>query len=738
MADSAFASGPSWFSAGPAWLMNAMPGSNRTYSRYVLDRSGDLVEATPQYNGYVGTLRDVFDVGLFGNVSGFGSASTGTLKLSQPVIQDAGGGPNAPLAGPFVWNSTAGNGAWLTAGNWTPSGPPGATDLAQFGNAGPNAGINFNGTTNAVSLGTVGGVTYGKNEGVGAIEVTSLHSVNLVIGNSATVVGGANGTLTLNTASVNGVSNVVLRNASSIKLSLQDAASGGTQNMFVNLGSATDNVVLIDGSGDIVISSIIVSPVVNGKLTLDRSPSSTGTGSLTLTRANTYSGGTVVNNGILQIGTSGIVSAGGTRTSGPVGTGTLTLSNGATLRSDGSNARTIQNNISLSGSITLGASSTQTGNLTFNSTDGTNALTTAATAVLTGNTTLTTLSDVTIADVISGGFSLSKAGAGTLVLGGNNTYSGGTTVTAGLLQLNSSSALGSSSGSLTVNGGIVDLNGQNTSVGNLTGSGGTIWNNGPNSGSSTVTLTIGNGNTGGGNYAGVIQDNNGASTGKVALVKTGTGTITLSGTNTYTGLTTVTGGKLFINGNSSAATGAVNVNSGGTTLGGNGVTGGAVTVASGSNLSPGPTGVGSTGVLGTGALTLNSGSFFNVDLNNTTAGTGYDQVSVTGTVSIGGSNLVVSVGGVLSVNDKFFITLNNGTDLVTGTFAQGVTVTADNGYTFLINYLDNGDSGTVGNDISLTLTAIPEPSTWIGAALALGAIGFTQRKRFTKRSRAVA
>src|SRR5205807_2365055 len=100
-------------------------------------------------------------------------------------------------------------------------------------------------------------------------------------------------------------------------------------------------------------------------------------------------------------------------------------------------------------------------------------------------------------------------------------------------------------------------------VGNLTGTGGTIWNNlGP---SNTVTLTIGNGNNGGGNYQGVIQNNNGASSGIVALTKTGSGTITLSGNNTFTGATTIaTNGGTLVAGAAGAlgATTSIVVNSG--------------------------------------------------------------------------------------------------------------------------------------------------------------------------------
>ncbi len=68
---------------------------------------------------------------------------------------------------------------------------------------------------------------------------------------------------------------------------------------------------------------------------------------------------------------------------------------------------------------------------------------------------------------------------------------------------------------------------------------------------------------------------------------------------------------------------------------------------------------------------------------------------------------------------------NDGLDPVVGTFqnlAQGATVRDNLGDSFTISYLDNGDGGTLGNDVSLTVTGVvPEPSTW--ALLGLGVVG---------------
>lgn len=307
--------------------------------------------------------------------------------------------------------------------------------------------------------------------------------------------------------------------------------------------------------------------------------------------------------------------------------------------------------------------------------------------------------------------SVSGNTSGTLVVNALNTS--GTDTLSGHIALDSALKITEAAGG-TLN--ITQVKGGDNSTGN------DIKGN-------TETFTPASGGTI--NHSGTIYNSTG--TGSVAM--NGAGTLILSGSNTYSGSTSVTAGTLFVNNTTGSGTGAgnVTVNNSGTTLGGSGTISGTVSVASsGANLSPGASGAGSTAILRTGALTLASGSNFRLDLNNTTAGTGYDQASVTGTVSITGSNIVVIAGAGLSIGDKFFVVLNDNSDLVTGTFAQGTTVTSG-GDSFLINYADNGDGGGTANDISLTLTAVPEPSTWLAAGLALGAMVWMQlRKHFAR------
>lgn len=68
-------------------------------------------------------------------------------------------------------------------------------------------------------------------------------------------------------------------------------------------------------------------------------------------------------------------------------------------------------------------------------------------------------------------------------------------------------------------------------------------------------------------------------------------------------------------------------------------------------------------------ITLTTSSKFVVELNGAAAGTGYDQVNVTGTVSLGGSTLNVSLAFTPGVGTSFVLINNDGTDAVAGTFA---------------------------------------------------------------------
>ena len=172
-----------------------------------------------------------------------------------------------------------------------------------------------------------------------------------------------------------------------------------------------------------------------------------------------------------------------------------------------------------------------------------------------------------MASVMSGtGGTLVKAGSGTLTLTGANTYTGGTTIDAGILQAGSITAFGTATGaSLTFGAsstGKVQLNGNSMTVIGLNSNatpGTPIVESGSGT-AGTDTLTVNNAGTN--TYAGVLQN---GSTRLLALTKSGAGTLTLSGANTYTGVTNITGGTLALTAdNAINGSSALNVYNGGT------------------------------------------------------------------------------------------------------------------------------------------------------------------------------
>lgn len=229
---------------------------------------------------------------------------------------------------------------------------------------------------------------------------------------------------------------------------------------------------------------------------------------------------------------------------------------------------------------------------------------------------------------ITGTNAVTKSGTGQLTFSSGNTYTGGTTLNAGKLNLDNDSAIGS--GPLVINAGTID----NTGSGPVT-----LTNNNPvtvnasftfggdkdlNLGAGAITLTANRTINAQGaatlTLGGVISDGGN----NYALTKTGPGTVTLSGANTYTGGTTVSQGTLNLHGNQTAANGGL-ILSPNTTNGTVNIAAGAAVAAAAGQIVQ----VGNTSAVGTELMALN----------------------VSGTVTN---------DGTLSVQRYAFLTLNSG------------------------------------------------------------------------------
>ncbi|WP_079823340.1 fibronectin-binding autotransporter adhesin ShdA [Salmonella enterica] len=182
------------------------------------------------------------------------------------------------------------------------------------------------------------------------------------------------------------------------------------------------------------------------------------------------------------------------------------------------------------------------------------------------------LSQGTLDNNVTGEGQIVKSGSDELIVTGDNTYSGGTTISGGTLTADHADSLGSgdidNSGVLKVGEGDLEntLSGSGslvkTGTGELTLSGGNTYSGGTTIIGGTLTADHADSlGTGAVANSGVLQVGEGelenTLSGSGSLVKTGTGELTLSGDNSYSGGTTIIGGTLTADHADSLGTGAV-------------------------------------------------------------------------------------------------------------------------------------------------------------------------------------
>ena len=374
------------------------------------------------------------------------------------------------------------------------------------------------------------------------------------------------------------------------------------------------------------------------------------------------------------------------------GPGTVNFLSGKTIVS-GNNTYTGATNVSAGATAQFGnggANGLITGNVTNN-----------------GAVAVNLSSSATYAGVISGGGTFEKLGSNTLSLSGTNTYSGGTTISAGTLNIGAAGTTGSITGNI-VNNSILAFNRSNSfTFSNLISGTGSV----DKRGAGTVTLTAANTYTGGTSvsqgtlrlgssnrlastgslfvFAGATFDLAGFSqtvgafsgpgtaaigagsliagneldrtfqgslTGSGSFIKQGTGSLTMSGNSAaYTGTTTVNNGLLAVNGNLSNSNTTVNA---GGTLGGTGTVG--RTTVSGT-VAPGNS-IGTLNV--NGPYVQNAGSFYNVEVN---AAGQSDLINVNGTATINGGTVRV-LASLGAFNPTTVYTILTSTGARTGTY----------------------------------------------------------------------
>lgn len=322
--------------------------------------------------------------------------------------------------GQVLWSNPAGT-DWLTPANWTGSSVPGSTDIAQFG-------VNPAGTAVGMSLSAA-------TQQVGAIEMTSDRILPLTIGNSGTSL---TGVLQLNGATVNGVTNTIIRNNSSSLLTIQNNAVTGTLcTLGIALTNPTNNIINADGTGGITITSVI-----SGSSPLAK----TGAGTLSVNAAASNTGLFTLNEGTLILGVANAISVNNTANASY-----LTM-NGGTLELNGKGITGANRGATINGGSIKNSNSTACGiagpvviggNCSIIGEAGLVNFASVTSQILNGTVTLGGAAGGSFtAGAASGSLSIIKNDAGTwtfnknlLVTGTTNT----TTINAGTLALNPNS-----------------------------------------------------------------------------------------------------------------------------------------------------------------------------------------------------------------------------------------------------------------------------------------------------------
>jgi fibronectin-binding autotransporter adhesin len=520
------------------------------------------------------------------------------------------------------------------------------------------------------------------------------------------------------------------------------------------LERGTNGLINLDGGGTLQIGTGTTSGemrtdlVNNGTLIFDRSDLSEytyaisgtgavvkrGAGTLRFTGSNSYSGGTTILDGTLEvasgawinhpsaaldIGSTGGASGGLDVTGGNVSASLLNVFNGTFSMSDG----LVATGTAYVGTYGSGTASISGGTWSildqlFVGYSGTGTMDVTGGTVSSVNATIGTLAgDIGTVTVTNGGIWNSS---GQFVVGGSGTGSltisnGGEVYITGTLSKGTSGTIDLAAGGFLHigNGGTTG-----TLVGDLENDGTLIFNR------SNLST-----------YDGNIS-------GTGAVTKSGTGALVVTGSSSYIGLTTVEAGSLYVNGQLGATD--VYVQSG-ALLGGSGTASGVVNVALGGVLSPG-TLMSEYASFKVGSLNLADGATTRMSVTGTEAGISYDQIA-----GIGESKTIV-YGGVLELSlsgsyaDYTTFNLFSNFTARSGDFSS-ITLSATTGpYASLsgtFTYLESINAWvtdwTTGNQrlqfstVTGDLIVVPEPTAIVLAVVGVGLGGVVMVRRRQRR-----
>ena len=532
---------------------------------------------------------------------------TGGLTVNSGTVAVA----SSTYLGPTTEQTTINNGGTVS---FTDSGTlaPGTGRTFLLG-----GGLDTINVANSSATITQSGVVSGSTgtlvkTGAGTLALTAANSYYATTLNSGTVSIAQASSLP---GAVNFTGNATLTaNSTTGAISLTNTVGSiptGVTAAFANTG------LLTNGAGAFVISSQLSG---GGNVQVSTTSYSTA-GSVELSNdSNSFSGTFTTLNGLIQytsVANSGSVSSLGAGTTAyNLNAGT---SSNLTFQYLGSNSTSTDRAINWGGISTSGVlalDSSGSGSVSFLSSSNIRSGGTAALQLtLQGTNTLSNTLAQTIND--SNGFatSLAKSGAGTWVISGNNTFTGNTTVNAGILDLANANAVQNSTLTTNSTSGTVQFDssaGTSFIAGGLAGSAPLVLQTNATT-PSAVALTVGSN--------GVSTSYSGVLSGTGSLIKNGLGTLKLTNTNTYSGDTTINAGTLQLG--DSSGSGSVSSTS-------------TVSIASGATLAYSRS---TTSVTATPTIT-GSGNFVQQGTSTDTVYlTGNDNSGFTGTETISSGSL---------------------------------------------------------------------------------------------------
>ena len=669
---------------GSANLYGALGGSNTSAAPIIVSgavTTGGPNTVTINLTGSAPSGPGIYHYLKYGSLAGGGFSAFALPALSNYALANDAGYVDI-VYNPLLWTGT--NSSAFTGGaNWKLA-SGGVTDFASGDNvilndtAPGTTAVNVNASVNPTSvtfnnsllhytLSGTGAITNGTLTKSGSGGLLTIANTNSYAGgtyvNGGTIALGANNALPVGGALSIGGSGGAPSGSGVFDLagysqqigSLAVGAGATAANQIITASTGSSTLLFSDGTGLSVFAGTIRDAALGGG-TLGLS---LGSGTLDISSGSTtYHGATTVFGGMLVAGslanTSAILVASGGTLSFPAANASV---NSAILSNSGLVAFTAASGTVSLAAISSGMTTFAAGANVTSASGGGAALNGAAASISSLGNTVVSLGSLTPLNIaagsqttgaIGGGGSVIKTGSGALALAGNNTYSGGTTLSAGALDINGNNAVGT--GALLIAGGSLgNTSGKAVVLGNIP----QTWNSGfsyagnnlLNLGTGPVTMNVPM-TINVQNSAGTLEIDGNISSGTSELLTAGPGTVVLAGSDT-----------ISVNGATNVASLAGNVLSTGTLnlSGGNFLVepGATFTVAGGLvNASAAADGVGTViGNLagGTGNMVVSGGTFQQVSalLYVGQHSNGVLTIQGSGVVALGTSPLAFSYNGGL-------------------------------------------------------------------------------------------